>query len=129
MQIFKREYNLPTLEFVKYQLNRSINVPVPSLNDTDITVLAYVYVYGDDTHDKIIEHRILTSRNSCVNYIVKFKRMGYVIKDEQGLRLQPNLKITNEPFTEVSIVKPTDEERVFHPFFQAPAQKPSQGVL
>ena len=44
-KLFK-EFVLPPIEFIKYQLNFIINVPIYVLNDTNLTVLAYVYMYG-----------------------------------------------------------------------------------
>ena len=125
--MFKREYILPKIEFYKYQLNRSINCPVPVLNDTDITILAYIYVYGDKTTDMIIRDRILTSRNSCVNYIVKLKKMGYAEKIDT-LKLNPYLKISDEDFVEIVKVIVTDEKKVYHPYFREHKEESISGT-
>jgi hypothetical protein len=126
-KIYKREYKLPKIEFYKYQLNRSINCPEPVLNETDITILAYIYVYGNRTTDMIIRDRILTSRNSCVNYIVKLKKLNYAVKDPD-LKLNPNLQISDTDYIEVVTIHKTDEEKVYHPYYRQYKEENSPGA-
>lgn len=55
-------------------------------NTTDLTVLAYLSVYGfkRSTKDLIIKSQILRSYNSLENTITRLRKMGLVIKDNEG---------------------------------------------
>lgn len=127
MEKFKREYSLSPIEFVKYQLNQSINFPEPVLNETDITILAYVYAYGGGAKKQILKDRILTSPNSFVNYISKLKNMNYILRVDEKVnprnprppQLNPNLIILKESYIQINIIKldPSNAE-VFHPYYQ-----------
>ncbi len=127
MEKYKREYSLSPIEFIKYQLNQSINFPEPVLNETDITILAYVHAYSGQAKGQILKDRILTSPNSFVNYISKLKNMGYLLKTDEKVnprnpkppQLNPNLLIVGESFIQVTIVKlDPSNAQVYHPYYQ-----------
>lgn len=128
---FRRDYKLPRIEFVKFQLDQTINHTQKILNDTEITILSYIYCYGMDANDKIYKDRILTNMNSVINYVSKLTRAGYLIKEPalesttvgkkgySNIYLHPNLKITDEDFIQVSVVTLDHEsDEVFHPHFR-----------
>lgn len=121
-KLFK-EFVLPPIEFIKYQLNFIINVPIYVLNDTNLTVLAYVYMYGSKAKNKIVSDRILMSFNSCVNYMSTLKRQGYLIADPEnktGFVLNPKLKILDEDYTQLIIVrKDQTTNEVYHRHFKS----------
>lgn len=128
---FRRDYKLPRIEFVKFQLDQTINHTQKILNDTEITILSYIYCYGMDANDKIYKDRILTNMNSVINYVSKLTRAGYLIKEPaiestgvgkkgySNIYLNPNLRITDEDFIQVSVVTLDHEsDEVFHPHFR-----------
>ncbi len=119
MKVYKKEYSLSPVEFIKLQLYFLINVPVPILNETDITVLAYVHVYKEQARDKIFRDRILTSINSCYNYFSKLKSMNYLEKKEDYFVLNPQMVIEDENFVQIfDIKKDESKSNVNHPYYQ-----------
>lgn len=130
MKKVAREYNLPKIEFVKFQLESAINHTHKLLNDTEITILAYVYHYGKDAKNRIHQDRILTNENSVKNYIARLTVNGYIIKEPaiesshrgnkgySNLLLNPNLKILDEDFIQVAIVKLNNSDTVYHHNFR-----------
>lgn len=122
----KREYSLSPIEFIKYQLNQAINIPAPKLNETDITILAYVHHYKDKAKDKVLEDRILTSPNSYINYVSKLKGMGYITKEEKTNPkspavpiINPLLRLEEEDFITLVIVrKDPNKNEVYHPYYK-----------
>lgn len=131
MKKFKREYKLSKIEFIKFQLNQIINHQLTVLHDTDITILAYIYMYGLEATDKILEHRILTSPMSVSNYLSRLTKAGYIVKtpktqaEHKGhkgysdLSLSPNLLIIEEDFIQIDIVSLDKEsDEVYHRHYQ-----------
>lgn len=137
MKKFYREYTLPKIEFIKFQLDQIINFKNNILNQTEITVLAYVYLYGVNAQNKILEDRILTNVNSIINYISRLNIQGYIIKErlqeeliEEGdkkpgkkpytsLKLNSQITIVEEDYIQISNVKlDTDSDQVYHPNFR-----------
>ena len=131
MKKFKREYNLPKIEFIKFQLDQTINHTQNLLNSTEITILAYVYCYGIEAKDKLFQDRILTNLNSIINYLSKLTVRGYLIKEPakeaehignkgySSIKLNPNLMITDENFIQVSVVQlDSNSDEVYHPHFR-----------
>lgn len=117
--ILKKEYKLSPVEFIKFQLNMSINVPEPVLNETDITVLSYIYLYGAEAKNEIFKHKILTSMNSCYNYFSRLKNMGYLVKLEEGYFLNPEIIIVNDSFIMAcSVSLNSADNTVFHPYYK-----------
>lgn len=118
--IFKRTYLLPKIEFIKFQLNQSINVPILVLNDTNLTIMAYIHEYGAEAKHKIIQERILTSVNSCVNYFSQLKALGYIIQEGKTYKLNPKLYICPTDFTQISQVQiDTSKNEVYHVYYKA----------
>lgn len=115
--VFKREYSLGKVEFIKYQLNQSINVPEPTLNETYLTVLAYIYVYKEQAKDRLLQDKILTSMNSIVNYIGFLKKLSYI--DPVTKLLNPKIMLAESDFVIINTVKlDTTNEKVYHPYYK-----------
>jgi len=124
----KQELSLSPIEFIKFQLNQAINTPASVLNDTDITILAYVYLYGKDAKITCLKHQILTSSNSFINYISKLKNLGYLERQEGKInprnpippKLNKNIQISDNSFILVSIIHKDDQNvKVYHPYHKA----------
>ena len=122
--VFKRTYCLPKIEFIKFQLNQSINVPILVLNDTNLTILAYIYVYGKDAKSMIVGHRILTNVNSCVNYFSQLKAQGYIIQEDKVYYLNPKIYICTENYTQITQVEiDHTKNEVYHVYYKAPTNQ------
>ena len=126
--IYQREFKLSPVEFVKFQLYNSINLPIPILNETDITVLAYIHLYGNDSKKKIVDHRIFTSVSSFTNYVSRLRSMGYIeadptkgrSKERKPLRLNPNLVIVpNDHILLSKVHLDTNSDKVNHPYYKS----------
>lgn len=131
MKKFKRDYKLPKIEFIKFQLDQTINHSQKLLNDTELTILSYVHCYGMNCKDRLFNDRILTNVNSIINYLSKLTIRGYIVKEvasdaphrgKKGysdISLNPNLQITEEDFIQVSVVQlDPDSDEVYHPHFR-----------
>lgn len=130
--IYQREFNLSPIEFIKFQLYNSINLPRPVLNESDVTVLAYIHLYGNDAKRKIVEHRIFTNVNSFTNYVSRLRSMGYVepdptqgrSKDRQPLKLNPDIILVDTShvlLTKINLDK--NSNQVNHPYFNNKSEK------
>lgn len=121
--IYQREFNLSPVEFIKFQLYNAINLPNPILNESDITVLAYIHVYGAEAKKKIVEHRIFTNINSFSNYVTRLRSMGYIDSTEEGrrklLRLNPDIVLVKESYILISNINlDKTSTKVVHPYFK-----------
>ena len=124
MEKLVKKLTLSPVEFVKFQLNQAINVPVKMLNDTDITVLAYVQVYGKQAKYKCLKEQVLTAENSFINYISKLRGMGYIQKSKPKgdplagtPMLNPDILILDQDFILVTIIsKDPENVKVYHPY-------------
>jgi hypothetical protein len=138
MEKLVKKLTLSPIEFVKFQLNQVINVPVKMLNDTDITVLAYVHVYGKQSKYKCLKEQVLTAENSFINYISKLRGMGYIQKSKPkgdplaGVpMLNPDILILNEDFILMTVItKDPDNVKVYHPYHKPEDSReiPTSGV-
>ena len=116
----KREYVLPPIEHIKFQLNQSINVPMPVLNDTNLTVLAYVHFYKGEAKKMLVSDRIISTTNSANNYFSTLRSMGYIqgYDNEGNLQLNPKILIMDEDYIQVTIVRRDNtKHEVYHPYF------------
>lgn len=131
MEKVLRTFSLSKIEFIKYQLDKIINHSINKLNQTEITVIAYVYIYGVDAQQKLLDDRILTNINSVINYIARLTKSGFLIKEREGaekkpgkkaytsLTINPQIEIYDTDFIEVSMVKlDNDSDLVYHPYFR-----------
>lgn len=134
MEKVLRTFNLSKIEFIKYQLDKIINHSINILNQTEITVLAYVYIYGVSAQQKLLEDRILTNVNSVINYIARLTKSGFLIKEREeteelekkpgkkaytSLTLNSKIEIYDTDFIEVSMVKlDNNSDTVYHPHFR-----------
>lgn len=131
MKKLYRSYKLPKIEFIKCQLDQIINFEQTILNQTEITVLAYVYCFGIDAKDKLFQDRILTNAGSVPNYISRLTRLGYLVKEENSeathrgkkgysdIYINPDFKILDENFIQVSVIEiDPDSDMVYHPNFR-----------
>lgn len=129
VNLYQKTYRLPIVEFYKFQLNISINLPVHVLNDTDVTILAYVVVYGEEAKRKIVEDRILTSPFGCLNYLRTLCDMNYLVKEVHKGRaatykINPKILLINEPFKMILSVEPNIEDHAnFHRFYKPKDKK------
>lgn len=121
MIALKKEFSFSPVEFYKFQLYQLINVPIPVLNETNITVLAYVHVYKEEASYKIIKDRILTSINSCYNYFSTLKNMGYLIKEDgdKSYYLNPQMHIEDNDYLYIiKVGKDESNSTVNHPYYE-----------
>lgn len=125
-KILKRTYTLSPIEFYRFQLDQIINSKYDILNSTQITILAYIKVYGLKASDMILKDRILTSYNSVKNYFTWLNSKGYIFK-EQGekkntyinIGVNPKIKLEDSDFVQLTEIKLNAEsEEVYHPNFR-----------
>jgi len=123
--VLKRSYTLSSIEFYKFQLNQIINSKVNQLNDTDLTILAYIHIFGKNSTEVILRDRILTNLNSVRNYISRLTKRGYlhkVYEDDPSKKhsytdiiLNPKIKLLSQNYVQVSVVQLDPEsDEVYH---------------
>lgn len=78
-------------DLVKFQLRFTLEQY--RINDSDLTVLAYVYLHEDKAIDKLMDIKFSKSEKSIENTISKYRKKGIVSK---GISLHSQIK----PFTE-----------------------------
>lgn len=77
-------------ELVQFQLKfilRAFN-----FNDTELFVLAYIAVHGDQATDKILKDKILGSYQTVKNYISRLRKTGVILENN----IHPKIKVFEE---------------------------------
>lgn len=77
-------------ELVSFQLKFTLRKF--NFNETELLVLAYIYLYGDGATDKILKDKVLGSYQTVKNYISKLRKSKVILED----RLHPNIKVFEE---------------------------------
>ena len=87
-------------ELVKHQLQWILH-NVIKLNDTDLTVLAYVFLHGRASVDKIVEDGVLTNSKTVENYISRFRKKSLITGMGNETQLNEAIKpeITDVAYT------------------------------
>lgn len=78
-------------ELVAFQLNYILRKM--KLNETQLRVLAYVYLYGHDTADRLYREGFTKSARSVYNSISDFRKLKLVVGKGEETRLHPNIKV------------------------------------
>lgn len=78
------------VDYVKFQVRHTMFL---HLNDTDITLIAYLFLYKDDAQAKFLDDGHSKSEKSVENYISRFRRIGLVT--EKSI-LHPGLYLTTD---------------------------------
>lgn len=81
-------------ELVRFQLQYTLEQY--DIADTELTVLAYIYLYGRDAIQKLLDDTILKSKKSIENIITKYRKEGIIHGLRQDTALHPGIK----PFLE-----------------------------
>ena len=84
--------NLEEEEFVKFLLGWILK-GVYHTTKTELTILSYIYLYGKDAVNKVVENEILSSKKTVENYISKFRKDGVVVGIREKTQLHPNINI------------------------------------
>ena len=79
-------------DFVEFQLKWLLK-GVYSTTKTELKLLSYIYFYGVDAIQKVIDKGLFRSSKSVENYISKFRKEGIVIGVGADTKLHPGLKI------------------------------------
>lgn len=77
-------------ELVSFQLKFTLRKF--NFNDTELLVLAYIYLHGDLATDKILGDKVLGSYQTVKNYMSKLRKSGVIV----GEKLHPNIKVFEE---------------------------------
>lgn len=93
-------YEVGEVEFYRMQLGFIL----PKLNNTMLTMLAYVKVYGEKAKDKLIADGIITSNNTFYTYKCALNKEGYLIdyKVNEGIKL---MEFSEEPVLVFNYIK------------------------
>lgn len=85
------EFHGTKLDFVKFQARHSIPV---HLSDGEITLVAYIFLYGKDAVTKFIEDGHSRSEKSVSNYMTSLRHKGVVA----GRDLVDGLYLSETPY-------------------------------
>lgn len=86
---------LSKIELIKFQL-RYILMNVIRVTETELEVLAYIYLYGRKAIFEITKVRFLTSEKTVENMITAFRKKGLVQGVSKETRINPNIVILVE---------------------------------
>lgn len=92
------EYIHPTIlsvnkiELIKFQIKWILHSNL-ELNDKDLTILAYVYLYKAKAIDCMLRDNISKSRKSLENYISKFRKLTLIEGLGDNTKLNSRIKI------------------------------------
>lgn len=82
MKILK-EYAFNELVSTQLQLDLMFNYPVKQLNDTEVKILAYIFVYGALAEEKLLEDKIMLTQNSLNNYFSSLRKRKLLTGERQ----------------------------------------------
>lgn len=115
----KREYDLSPVEFYKFQLNQIINHTVQVVTTTDITLVAYLHVYGESFQDQLLQDRIFINPISIKNAISKLVKLGFLVKENKQIKINPAIILVEEDFVQINIVrKDPSKTEVYHKYYK-----------
>jgi len=78
-------------ELIKFQLRWILKDKI-ELNDTQLSTLAYVYLYKYEAPSKMVADNIGKSEKSIENIISIFRKTGLIEGLRSNTRLNPNIK-------------------------------------
>lgn len=81
------------IELIKFQIKWIVH-PNFLLTDKDLTILAYVYLYGGKAIEKMLDDKISSSQKSLENYISRFRKLTLIEGLRENTSLNPNIKIS-----------------------------------
>lgn len=93
-------------EIIKFQL--SFILRQFKFNDTQLLILAYLYLHQDDATDKLLDDGILGSYQTVKNYISRLRKTGLV----HGNKLHPKIKVFEEDLEYTIKLKVNEVEQV-----------------
>ena len=108
-RINKRELHLTRVELIEHQLVDILKPTGMVVNDTELKVLAYVFLYGREAIYKASDAG-LGNTKSIENILTKYRKKGLVHGIRNNTKLHPEIKpiIADEVTYEV-IIKLKDE--------------------
>lgn len=115
-KLFKREYNVSPVEFYRIQLGFICQ----GVNETKLTILAYLYYYGyQEAVKKILEDRIVVSMSSLYNFISTLRKEGLVVGYTDELKLVEGIKLVDDPHVTLFYFNiDTTKDEVGHKYFR-----------
>lgn len=116
VKVFSRNFTVGPVEFYRIQLGFII----PTLNNTKLTILAYIAHYGYKIgRIKILDDKILTSKNSLYNFISDLRTEGIVEGYGNDVKLVEGIKLCDEDNVTILTLKKNPElDEVGHKFFK-----------
>lgn len=79
------------VDYVKFQVRHTVPLV---LSDTDLTLLAYIFLYKDRAQEMFLDDGHSKSDKSVENYISRFRKIGLIVGK---LDLHPNLYLSTNP--------------------------------
>ena len=91
--LIERGFPIPIslLEFLKFQLKYIVPL---TLNDGQLTLLAYIKLHGEDCVNKYMADGHSRSTKSVDNYLCELRKLGILTKEN---KLHPGLALTEDP--------------------------------
>lgn len=115
-KLFIRNYDVSPVEFYRQQLQ----FICPDVNNTKLTLLAYLYHYGyKEALERIIEDRIVVSMSSLYNFICNLRKEGLIVGYEEEIKLVEDIKLCEENhITLLTLRKDPTKNEVEHKYFR-----------
>lgn len=115
-KLFKREFDVSPVEFYRIQLS----LIIPNLNNTKLTVLAYIAHYGyKEARKKIIQDGIVTSQYSLHNFISEMRTKGIIMGYKDDVNLHEDIFLCKENHVTIfQLTKNENKDEVGHKYFR-----------
>lgn len=116
-KLFKREFDVSPVEFYRIQMSLIFE----DLNNTKLTVLAYIAHYGyKEARKKIIQDGIVTSPFSLHNFISEMRTKGIVTGYKNDVRLHEDIVLCDSNhITIFQLTKNESKNEVGHKYFKS----------
>ncbi len=115
-KLFQRNFTVNPVEFYRIQLGFII----PTINNTKLTILAYIACYGyKEGKKRILEDGIVTTPNSLYNFVSQMRTQGLLVGYKDDIQLVEEIKLCDENHvTLLTLIKDETKNEIGHRYFK-----------
>jgi hypothetical protein len=116
LKVFRRTFEVGPVEFYRIQLGFIL----PGLNNTLLTVLAFLYHHGaEEAQKRILNRKIFTSRKSYDNVITQLRKDGLLLGFHPDIRLHADIKLCDQDNVTLLVLKRDEtKDAIGHRYYQ-----------
>lgn len=93
MKKVTKTYPMDNLRFIEFQLNLLFNYPHKQITDTEVRILAYVFLFKTSAEQKLLDDKVFQTYPSLNNYLSKLRKKKLLLGERQykPTKLEPIL--------------------------------------